>query len=46
MMQTCDYDLFKLDALLKMNIIDWLTYLQFIKQKGEIELFISQTNAR
>jgi hypothetical protein len=44
MMQVCGDDCFKMDTLGNWGVIDFLTYLKYMKQKGEIELFIKQAN--
>lgn len=38
-MQAAQYDLSNFDKVLDTNVLDFLTYLQFAKQKGEIEIF-------
>lgn len=43
MLQLCDMDAFKLSSLGKWTYIEMLTYYQYLKQKGEIELFIEQS---
>lgn len=42
-MQSCGDNIFNLEALLKMNYVEWLQYLTYMKQKGEIELFLDKT---
>jgi len=39
MMQCVDNDITRLDDVLKLNVLDFLTYLQYAKQKGEIDIF-------
>jgi hypothetical protein len=41
MMQVCGDDYFKMDALGNWSVIDFLTYLKYMKQKGEIENFLN-----
>lgn len=43
-MQCADYDITKLEKVLNTNVLDFLTYLQFAKQKGEIEIFEASLN--
>jgi hypothetical protein len=37
MMESVGYDFIKFQELLKTNFVDYLGYLQYMKQKGEIE---------
>ena len=39
MMQCVNHDPLKLGDLGKLNVMEFLTYLQYAKQKGEIEIF-------
>lgn len=43
MMQVCGDDYFKMDALGNWSVRDFLTYLKYMKQKGEIEIFLRDT---
>lgn len=38
-MQVINHDITKLEALGKINVISFLTHLQYMKQKNEIEQF-------
>lgn len=42
-MQSCGYNIFNMEALLKMNVVEWFTYLTYMQQKGEIEIFLRDT---
>jgi hypothetical protein len=44
MLQACCDNPFLLEQLGKWTYIEFLTYLQFMKQKGEIELFLKEVN--
>lgn len=35
-----DYDLTKIEKVCESNVLDFLTHIQFMKQKGEIEIFV------
>ena len=39
LMQCADNDITKLDKILEINVIEFLTYLQYAKQKGELDIF-------
>jgi hypothetical protein len=43
LLQICGDNAFMLEKLGKWTYIEMLTYLQYMKQKGEIELFIQQS---
>lgn len=43
MIKSVGYDFLKLPDLLKQNAGDWLFYLNYMAQKGEIEIFLRDT---
>ena len=41
-MLVCGDDYFKMEKLGNWNVLDFLTYLKYMQQKGEIETFLRQ----
>lgn len=39
-METCGDNIFLMDKTLRMNVVDWFTYMTYMTQKEEIRIFL------